>query len=194
MTTRVASSVLANTAVTPGTYGGATTIAVPVVDQQGRITSLSNVSPLFTSSQLISPLTNLSLANTTISNVYETVNVWSSGANNTINFDILNQAVIYSTANATGNWTLNFRGNSAVSLNNTLPIGESTTVAFFSTQGTTAFYSTTANIDGISQTIKWLGGSAPTSGDVSSVDVYTYSIIKTGSSTFSIFGSQAQFK
>ena len=34
---------LANTAVSPGTYGGASQIPVVVVDQQGRLTSASNV-------------------------------------------------------------------------------------------------------------------------------------------------------
>ena len=43
MTTRVSSSTLANTAVTTGTYGGASQIPVVVVDQQGRLTSAANV-------------------------------------------------------------------------------------------------------------------------------------------------------
>ena len=43
MTTRVSSSVLANTAVTPGVYGGNTNSAIITVDQQGRITSAANV-------------------------------------------------------------------------------------------------------------------------------------------------------
>lgn len=42
MTTRVSSSTLANTAVTIGTYGGASQIPVVVVDQQGRLTSAAN--------------------------------------------------------------------------------------------------------------------------------------------------------
>ncbi len=40
----VTSAKLADTAVTPGTYGGAEQIPVLVVDQQGRLTSTSNVS------------------------------------------------------------------------------------------------------------------------------------------------------
>lgn len=42
MTTRVSSSVLANTAITPGTYGGVTQIPSFTVDQQGRITQIAN--------------------------------------------------------------------------------------------------------------------------------------------------------
>ena len=40
----VTAAKLADTAVTPGTYGGAEQIPVLVVDQQGRLTSASNVS------------------------------------------------------------------------------------------------------------------------------------------------------
>lgn len=44
MTTKVSGSVLANTAVTAGTYGGASAIPTFVVDAQGRLTSSANVS------------------------------------------------------------------------------------------------------------------------------------------------------
>jgi hypothetical protein len=42
MTTKVTSSVLANTAVTAGTYGGSTAIPVITVDSQGRLSSAEN--------------------------------------------------------------------------------------------------------------------------------------------------------
>ena len=42
MTTKVTASVLANTAITPGTYGGATQIPVVTIDQQGRATYAAN--------------------------------------------------------------------------------------------------------------------------------------------------------
>jgi hypothetical protein len=43
MTTKIKPSVLANTAVTPGTYGGSNAIPTYVVDAQGRIVSSANV-------------------------------------------------------------------------------------------------------------------------------------------------------
>ena len=44
MTTRVSASVLANTAVTPGTYGGSDVFSIVTVDQQGRLTTAANTS------------------------------------------------------------------------------------------------------------------------------------------------------
>lgn len=47
MTTKVSGSVLANTSVTSGTYGGTTISPVIVVDAQGRLTSAANASISF---------------------------------------------------------------------------------------------------------------------------------------------------
>jgi hypothetical protein len=71
--------------------------------------------------------------------------------------------------------------------------GESLSLTFLSTQGTTAYYNSAVTIDGNSVTPKWQGGSAPTSGNASSVDSYTYVIIKTGSAAFTVLASQTKF-
>ena len=63
-----------------------------------------------------------------------------------------------------------------------------------STQGATAYYNSAVTIDGSSVTPKWQGGTAPTSGNASGIDSYVYSIIKTGSATFTVLASQTQFK
>jgi hypothetical protein len=61
--------------------------------------------------------------------------------------------------------------------------------------GTTAFYSTAVQIDGSTAgvTLKWQGGTAPTAGNASSVDAYTYTIIKTASASFTVLAAQTQF-
>lgn len=53
MTTRISSATLANTAVTVGTYGGASQVPVVIVDQQGRLTSASNVAVSISATQII---------------------------------------------------------------------------------------------------------------------------------------------
>jgi hypothetical protein len=62
MTTKVTASTLANTAVTIGTYGGATQQAVVTVDQQGRVTFAANATPSIATTQLIGTITNAQLA------------------------------------------------------------------------------------------------------------------------------------
>ena len=44
-----------------------------------------------------------------------------------------------------------------------------------------------------SVTPKWQGGTAPTSGNASSIDSYTYVLIKTGSAAFTVLAAQTKF-
>lgn len=124
----------------------------------------------------------------------ETVTVSASAMTGTINFDAITQSILYYTGNATANATINFRGNSSTSLNSMMAVGESLSVVFIATQNTTAYYLNAFQIDGASVTPKWQGGSAPTSGNASSLDVYSFTIIKTASATYTVLASQTQFK
>lgn len=130
----------------------------------------------------------------TITTILEPITVAATAATGSINFDALTQSVIYYTSNAAANWALNFRGNGSTSLNTMMSTGQVVSATFMVTQGTTAYYSASVYIDGVAVTPKWQGGTAPTTGNVSSVDVYTYAIVKTGSAAFSVFASQSQFK
>lgn len=125
----------------------------------------------------------------------ETTTVSATAATGTINYDVTTQSVIYYTSNASANWTVNFRGSSGTSLNTLMATGQSVTVAFLVTQGATAYYNNTVQVDGTTSgvTIKWLGG-APTAGNASGIDSYRYLIIKTGSAAYTILASVTQFK
>jgi hypothetical protein len=127
------------------------------------------------------------------SNIIETATISATAATGTINFDITTQSVLYYTSNASANWTVNFRGSSGTSLNTIMATGESMSVTFLVTQGATAYYNSAVQVDGSSVTPKWQGGSAPTSGNASSIDSYTYVIIKTGSAAFTIIAAQTRF-
>jgi len=133
------------------------------------------------------------LINPLVTGIRETTTISATAATGTINFNTLDQAVLYYTSNASANWTPNFRGNSTTTLNSLMSTGQSFTATFMVTQGSTPYYSTTVQVDGVSVTPKWQGGSVPSFGNALSVDVYTYAIIKTGSAAFSVLASQTRF-
>jgi hypothetical protein len=130
----------------------------------------------------------------TLANALEVATISATAATGTINYDITTQSVLYYTSNASANWTVNFRASSGTSLNTAMATGESVTTVFMVTQGSTAYYNSAVTVDGVSVTPKWQGGSAPTSGNASGIDVYAYTIIKTGAATFTVLASVTQFK
>ena len=71
--------------------------------------------------------------------------------------------------------------------------GESMSVTFLVTNGATAYYNSAVQVDGSSVTPKWQGGTAPTSGNASSIDSYTYVLLKTASATFTVLAAQTKF-
>lgn len=157
-----------------------------------------------TSGQILSKATNTGMdfawidnevmTNSTINAPFEKVNISATSATGTINVETGSLgSVWYYTSNATANFTLNFRTSNTVALNTTLAVGESVTVTFLNTNGSTAYYPNAFQVDGSSVTPKWLGGSAPTSGNTSAIDAYTFAIIKTANATFTVLASAAKF-
>jgi len=128
-----------------------------------------------------------------IQSVAEKVTTEATSATGTINYDVLTQAVWNFTSDASANWTLNLRGNGSTTLNAIMDTGESLTVAHIVKQGGTAYYNNAVQIDGSGITPEWQGGAAPDEGNASSLDVYTYTAIKTGDATFTMLASQTQF-
>jgi hypothetical protein len=110
-------------------------------------------------------------------------------ATGTINFDAVTQGALYYTSNASGNWTLNVRGDSGTTLNTILATGDTITIAFLVTNGATAYRHTAMTIDGSAVTPKWSGGTAPAAGNASSIDAYSFTIIKTASATYTVLGA-----
>jgi hypothetical protein len=132
---------------------------------------------------------------TVIQDAAETVNISATVVNAFIVVDVTTAAVWYYTPNATANWAINLRGSSGTSLDAMMAIGQSVTLAALCTQGGTAYYNNSVQVDGTTSgvTTKWQGGTAPTAGNASSIDVYTYTVIKTASATFTVLASQTKF-
>ena len=120
----------------------------------------------------------------------ERMTLSATAATGTIQFDADTQAVLYYTSNASANWTLNVRGSGSTTLNAKLAVNDSLTISFLVTQGSTAYYMTALTIDGNAQTVKYSGGTAPSAGNASGIDVYSFTIIKTAATpTFTVLGA-----
>jgi len=163
---------------------GASTLA-------GANIAVINATQTFTATQTLSGSSSAEALVTP--NIAEVDTISATAATGTINFDITTQSVLYYTSNASGNFTVNFRGSSGTSLNTLMSTGQSISATFLVTNGTTAYYNSAVTIDGTSVTPKWQNGSAPTSGNASSTDCYTYVIQKTGSATYVVLASQTKF-
>jgi len=124
----------------------------------------------------------------------ETVNVVAAAPSSTTNFYVNSGSVQYYTTNAANNWTLNIAFSSGTSLNTAMSTGQSVSIAMLATQGATPYYNSAVTIDGTSVTPKWQGGTAPSAGNASGVDTYTYTIVKTASATYTVLASLTQFK
>jgi hypothetical protein len=112
----------------------------------------------------------------------------------TFTYDVLTQAVYYQNVALGSNFTVNLRGNASTALNAALNTGESATVALITKQDNTTYYNNVIQVDGTTVTAIWQGGSAPTGGNASSTDVYTYTALKTAASTYVVLASITQFK
>jgi urease beta subunit len=133
------------------------------------------------------------LATADINTVIETASIVASASTGTINIDFSTNPTVYYTVSATNDWTINVRGTSGVTLNDTLSTGQIATVTFLATIGATQKRPTVFQVDGSAVTPKWMGGTAPTTGNANSIDAYTLAIIKTGSAAFTVLASQTKF-
>jgi len=182
----IGTNVLAYDANLPTFPSGITTTEVGYLDgvtsaiQTQLDTKAPTASPTFTTKATIDGTLD-------IEEVYEKVTVQTS-TTGTITFDTTAQAVELYTANQGGNRTINF-----TNVNSNLAIGQSLTVSIAMTQGSTAYYLNAYQVDSSSVTPKWSGGTAPTGGNASSIDAYSFTIIKTADATFTVLASQTQF-
>ena len=156
-------------------------------------TGLINVNSNTAGTALLTITTSTTTPALKVPNIVEPSNVVGSAPTSTTNFYLSSGAVQYYTANTANNWTLNFAFSSGTSLNTAMAVGDSMSCTMIVTNSTTAYYPSAFTIDGTSVTPKWQGGTAPTSGDASAIDSYTFVIIKTASATYTVLATQTKF-
>jgi len=164
-----------------------------------NVTTNANILGNIIGNSNLSISNNTTTANLTISTLtkikssFETVTIDTTPATSTTNFDFLTQSVILNTGTANANVTLNVRGNSAISTNSILAIGQSVTVTYVMTTTSTPYGITALTIDGIAETIRWVNGIVPSQG-ANSTNSYTFTVIKTAATpTYRVLGSLTRY-
>jgi hypothetical protein len=169
------------------------TPAAPTAAADTNTTQIATTAYVISQGYLKTTNTGAQLTRPVLTSALETITVSATAATGTVNVDLSTSAVFYYTSNASADWTFNFRGNGSTTLNSLLANGQSATVAFLVTNGSTAYKPTVFQVDGSAVTPKWQGGTAPAAGNASSIDSYTFTIIKTASATFTVLGAQTKF-
>jgi hypothetical protein len=126
--------------------------------------------------------------------VLESANIYTTAIGGNVNIDIGNNTSYFFSANTTANVTFNLRGNTTTAFDTTVAIGQTASVAIALKQGATK-YKANVYIDGVLQTPYWLGNSSPgyATSQPQSIDVYTYTVFKTATSTYSILAANSNF-
>jgi len=118
----------------------------------------------------------------------------TSSATGAVNFDCKTQAVYLNSATASGNVQLNFRGDGSTTFADIVPVGKSLTAVYALQNGTTPYYVSDVKIDGTSQLSSqeffWQGGTQPSSGNASGMDVYTFTFFRRHSTGWTVFADR----
>ena len=164
-----------------------------ITQNSGQFTNLSvSASATFASSVTMSSTLTVS-GLTTFGPMLEQINVTNSGTVGNLTINVLSGGITYFNQISTGNFTLNITGGSNISLNSLMNIGQSVSVVILNQNGGTGYYALTYFIDNVTIIPKWLGGTAPSSGNANSIDAYTLTIVKTGVSVFTVLAGLSKY-
>ena len=129
----------------------------------------------------------------TFSEVVETVQSLGQ-ATGALTINMLDGAIHFYPTSTSASCSLNFRGNASTTLNATMANNQSVTAVVLINSGSTTARPTAVSIDGVAQTVKWFGGlQFPNGSGSGAFDAYTFVMIKTGTSAYTVFASQSKF-
>ncbi len=183
-------------AISSGT-GNTVTIGagpIPSIAVDTTLVATTSNTMTMTNKTLTSPtISGGTLVESIIRGVEEDVNIVASAATGTINFDVSTASVWYYTSNAGANHTINFRHSATTSLNDTLATGDAITLVFLNTNGATAYYPNLITVDGATSGVSIKVPAAISSGNASSIDAYSFTLIKTAATSYTVLETQTKF-
>jgi hypothetical protein len=126
----------------------------------------------------------------------EGVGITAGKLSDNTNIDVADGNLFLFTTTETTTATPNIRYDGSTTLNSKMDVGEAVSITIVTTAAA-AGYAATVNIDGAtvgtnSGTLNWTGGSAPSDGGSSGVDIYAYTIMKTAASTYTVVATQTK--
>lgn len=169
----------ANASVT-GNVSAANVIATGSVAANTAITVTASAQPNITS---VGTLANLTVSGTTTYGLSADIMVSKTGATGTVIHDLSTGAVFYHTSPA-ANFTINFTNAPTTE-------GRVLMATVIITQGATPYIPTAVQIDSYVQTVKWVTGAAPL-GNGSKIDIFSYSLLRTGAA-WVVLGQSAYY-
>ena len=117
----------------------------------------------------------------------EKINIVSGKLSANLDINLDNGMVHYFTTTEDAQSIPNIK--SSVGINTELAVGDTASVTIITTAAA-AGYGTTIKIDGEDTgALNWVGGTEPSTGGSSGLDIYSYQIIKTANETFTVIGN-----
>lgn len=146
-------------------------------------------------SRAISGNTLASNLQISLTQVFETGNVYTTAIGGNVNIDLQNNTLYFFSSNTTANVTFNLRANTQNTLDSQLSIGQAVTAGILLKQGATR-YRANVYVDGTLQTPFYLGNSAPSfaTSQQESIDAYSINVLKTASNTYTVLVSNSNFQ
>ena len=122
----------------------------------------------------------------------EKVKITAGKLSDNLNIHLADGMVHYFTTQETGQATPNIRVDGSTTLASKMAVGEQIAVTVITTAAAAA-YSANWQVDGSAVTENWTGGSAPSDGGSSGVDIYSLNIIKTAATpTWAVIATQTK--
>ena len=131
-------------------------------------------------------ITNDSAFKFSNSSLTEKVKITAGKLSDNQNINLDNGMVHYFTTQETTTSTPNITASAGI---NTIMSTGDTMVVTIITTAAAGGYSAQLTIEGAATTENWIGGEVPAAGGTSGVDIYSYTIIKTGSAAYTVIGN-----